>query len=60
MRRKGFGSRIHALVPVEEPAHITRKLTVFRRPSGVQRGGSMAVGSPYLLPPLGAKRDKCR
>ena len=60
VRRKDFGSCMHALVLGEEAAHIACKLPVFGRPGGVQCSGSLFIRTAYLLPPLRATRDKCR
>ena len=59
VRCKDFRRGIHPLMLVEEPTHIVCKVPVVGLPRGVQRGGSLAVGAAYRLPPLGAARDKC-
>lgn len=60
VRRKDFGSSIHALVLVEEPAHIACKFPVVALPGGVQRSGGLFIGTTYLLPAECANCDERR
>ena len=45
-----LGRGIHALMLVEESAHIACKLSVVGLPGGVQRSGGLFIGTAYLAP----------
>src|SRR3546814_6132779 len=45
-----LGRCIHALMLVEESTHVTSKRPVFGLAGGVQRSGSLFIGTAYLSP----------
>ena len=47
---ENLGRGIHALMLVEESAHIAGKLPVVGLAGSVQRSGSLFIGTAYLLP----------
>ena len=55
-----LGRGIHALMLVEEGAHITGKRSVVGLPAGVQRSGGLFIGTAYLAPTDCAGGDERR
>src|SRR3546814_5009945 len=55
-----LGRCIHALMLVEESTHVTSKRPVFGLAGGVQRSGSLFIGTAYLSPADRAGGDERR